>query len=63
MEHPIENTQKEVSTFEEYLSAFLPNILENQVNTNITPEETGIRMAQETLTQIQNLLLDNNKKA
>ena len=59
MNQPIETTPKEVRTFEEYLSTFLPNLHETESNATITPEETGIRMAQETLTQIQNLLLEN----
>ena len=62
MNQPIEITPKVVSTFEEYLSTFLPKLDQTKGNATVTPEETGIRMAQETLTQIQNLLLGNTSE-
>lgn len=62
MNQPIEATPREIRTFEEYLSTFLPKLDEIQVNAPMTPEETGIKMAEETLTQIQNLLLDNKSE-
>ena len=55
------NTSKDIENYEEYLSKFFSN-LEQVKQETLTPEEIGMKMAEETLIHIQNLLVNNNKK-
>ncbi len=50
---------KEISNYEEYLLIFFPELKQNNHDVPTTPEEIGIKMAEETLIHIQNLLLEN----
>lgn len=54
------DTSNEIKNYEEYLSIFFPGLIENNEDTPTTPEEIGMKMAEETLIHIQSLLLDNN---
>lgn len=52
-------SSKEISNYEEYLLMYFPEAKQNNHNLPKTPEEVGIKMAEETLVHIQNLLLEN----
>jgi hypothetical protein len=51
---------KEISNYEKYLSIFFPNTEQTKSN-NISAEEIGIKMAEETLHQIRELLKGNKQ--
>ena len=57
MNTPLHAKVIEIENFDEYLSIFLPKNNQNNSDEQLTPEAIGIKMAEETLTQIQILLL------
>jgi hypothetical protein len=59
MNEQAETTLREINNYEEYLSTFLPKLSQTSDNIVITAEEIGVRMAEETLTQIRELLADS----
>jgi len=54
-----ETMSSEINNYEEYLLAFLPKLAQAKSNMSATAEEIGIKMAEETLTHIRNLLTEN----
>lgn len=46
----------EINDYEEYLSSFLPKLAQTTGGMTVTAEEIGIKMAEETLTHIRELL-------
>lgn len=60
MSEQTETTPKEINNYEEYISVFFPQLKKQiKVGVSATPEEIGAKMAQETLTHIQNLLAED----
>jgi len=49
----------EIKSYEEYLTAFFPELAQAENSAVVTPKETGVKMAEETLTHIQTLLTEN----
>lgn len=60
MDARTETNPREISTYEEYLLTFLPFLSQSKSSIVLTPEEIGIKMAEETLMHIQNMLAKNN---
>lgn len=54
-----ETTSSEIKSYIEYLSAFFPQFVQDKNDGVVTAEEIGIKMAEETLVHIQNLLTKN----
>jgi hypothetical protein len=59
MNMQIETTSSEIKSYEEYLSAFFPQFVQNKNDEVVTAKEIGIQMAEETLTRIRDLLVEN----
>jgi hypothetical protein len=49
----------EIKSYEEYLTVFFPELGRTEDGDVVTPKEIGIKMAEETLSHIQNLLTKN----
>jgi hypothetical protein len=56
--HPAIN-QSEIKSYDNYLTAFFPEEKQDENSEIVTPKEVGVKMAEETLTHIQNLLAEN----
>lgn len=52
-------SSSEIKSYEEYLTAFFPELVQAENSEVVTPKEIGIKMAEETLTHIQTLLTEN----
>jgi hypothetical protein len=61
MDTQAETNSREISSYEDYLSTFLPSLEQIKNDILLTPEEIGVKMAEETLKHIQNKLTENNK--
>ena len=49
----------EINSYEEYLLAFLPKLVQTKSSMTVTAEEIGVKMAKETLSYIRELLAEN----
>ena len=52
-------TSSEIKNYKEYLSAFFPQFVQDKNDEEVTAKEIGIKMAEETLQLIRNLLTEN----
>ena len=63
MNNKIESKSLDISNFEEYLSRFLPKSNFDLATNPNSPEEIGVRMADETLDNMKNILIKKIEKS